>query len=964
MSWERLFDDLVDLSPADQQARLAELEAKEPALARRLRVLLAADSLPDSFLEQPIADITTSIGLGRPATGRDSHLPPGTLVGAWRLGARIGHGGMGEVYLAERADGAFEQRVALKLIKRGMDTDEIVRRFLTERQILARLDHPGIARLLDGGSTSDGRPYFVMEHVEGEPLLAWCARQGLSLAERVRLMVRVAQAVDSAHRRLVVHRDLKPSNLLLTADGQVKLLDFGIAKLLGEEAGTLATRIEARALTPAYAAPEQILGEAVTTATDVYALGVMLYQLVAGRLPFRRSHRALPLLMSEIDEQAAQRASTVVRRLKPEEAREVGIADPPRFARLLEGDLDTILARALQRDPARRYRSAVAFAEDLERYLDGRPIQARPDSMAYRLRKWIGRHRFAAVAALLVVAALAIGVGVAWWQFGVARDQARRADQQAARAEKEARRAERVKAFLISIFQQSDPYQNRGGTVTARQVLEEGARRVESELEAEPEVQAELFAAISTIEANLGLVEPALEHAGKAVALSERLAGSEGLQLGRSLGALGLAHQTAGRRQEAEAAFTRSLEALERSLGPDHLEVAEVKSNLIEAMKTDANRDRLLTLQREVYESYRKVAGEEDPRTALHLQNLAVALEEAGRYPEAKDAYRRAVTALEGILGRQHLDTAMAHVSYAGLLDRLGETAAAEEHFRLGIATQREVLGPRHPKLAGSLFSLGVLHLVQERFAEAETSFTDALAIFGPGRLETGHCHRYLGLVRLGQERWGEAVTELEAAVAAYRTGAPAGNVQVWRATANLGYARARMGQLAEGERLLRLALAEIARTLGPRSYDERTPSRQLGEVLLLAGRFGEAEAVLRETLDLEVELFGSRRHRNSSATFHKLALAVLGGGRDGARSEARSLLDEGLAITGAEPTPSTIGAELLLASGRLAAQDGQLERARRELAAARDAFQGLKGAEHPLTREAADALARLGGRR
>ncbi len=963
MSWEGLFDELVELPPGDRQTRLAALEAEQPGLARRLRVLLAADSLPDSFLEQPIADITTSIGLGRPDE-RDSHLPAGTLVGAWRLGERIGHGGMGEVYLAERADGAFEQRVALKLIKRGMDTDEIVRRFLTERQILARLDHPGIARLLDGGSTADGRPYFVMEHVEGEPLLAYCARHGLSLAERVRLMVRVAQAVDSAHRRLVVHRDLKPSNLLLTPDGQVKLLDFGIAKLLGEEAGTLATRLEARALTPAYAAPEQILGEAVTTATDVYALGVMLYQLVAGRLPYRRSHRALPMLMAEIHEQNAQRASTVVRRLKPDEAREMGIPDPSRFARLLEGDLDTILAKALQRDPARRYRSAVAFAEDLERYLAGRPILARPDSMAYRLRKWMGRHRLAALAALLVVAAIATGVALAVWQAGVAHEAARRADLQAARAEKEARRAERVKAFLISIFRESDPYQSQGESVTARQVLEEGARRVETELEAEPEVRAELFTAIATIEANLGLIEPALEHARKATALSEDLFAADDLQIGRSLQALGMAHETAGHREEARAALGRSLEILEGKLGPDHLEVAEAKSNLVKATKTDANRDQLLDLQREVYETYRKVAGEQDPRTATHLQNLAVALEEAGRYPEAEDAYRRAVIALERIWGSRHLNTALGHVSYAGLLDRLGKTQEAEEHFQIGIATQRAVLGPRHPALAGSLFSLGVLHLTAERFAEAETNLGDALTIFGTGRLETGHCHRYLGLVRLGQERWSEAVAELSAAVASYRASAPAGNVQEWRATANLGYAQARMGQLALGERLLRRALREIAAVLGPRSYDARTPSRQLGEVLLLAGRPAEAEALLRETLEIEVELFGSRRHRNSAATLHKLALAVLASGRPGARAEARSLLDEGLAITATEAAPSTIGAELLLASGQLAGEDLQLERARRELAAAGESFARVKGPEHRLTRQAATALARLGGRR
>jgi murein DD-endopeptidase MepM/ murein hydrolase activator NlpD len=397
---------------------------------------------------------------------------------------------MGEVFLAERADGAFEQRVALKLVKRGMDSEEIVRRFERERQILARLEHPGIARLLDGGTAPDGRPYFVLELVAGEPILAYCRRVKASFEERLRLVIDACEAVDAAHRSLVVHRDLKPSNLLVSAEGQVKLLDFGIAKLLAEAPEEIATQQMRMLLTPAYAAPEQILGEPVTTATDVYALGVILYELLTGRSPHPRG-RTPAAVASDAGGETVERPSAVLREADPESGGEgAGIPDRRRFARRAQGDLDTVVLAALHRDPRRRYGSAAELGTDLRRFLEGKPIRARADSALYRGRKFLLRHKLASAALLAAVLSLVLGIGVSARQARIATAQAQR--------------AERVKGLLLSIFREANPESGQGPELTAREILADGARRVETKLALEPEVQAELFDAIAQIDQSLG----------------------------------------------------------------------------------------------------------------------------------------------------------------------------------------------------------------------------------------------------------------------------------------------------------------------------------------------------------------------------------------------------------------------------------------------------------------------------
>ncbi|HEX4956510.1 MAG TPA: serine/threonine-protein kinase [Thermoanaerobaculia bacterium] len=915
MDWESLFDELLELPPARRAERLAHLERQEPTLAQRLRALLAADEDASAdFLDRPLGDIPAEALPAIPDSAPRPELAAGTLVGAWRILEPIGLGGMGEVYLAERADGHFEQRVALKLIKRGMDSREIVRRFLIERQILARLDHPGIARLLDGGSAEDGRPYFVMEHVEGEPLFAHCSRTGASLERRVRLVKEVAEAVDAAHQRLVVHRDLKPSNLLLTRDGRVKLLDFGIAKLLDEADGGGLTRLEDRPLTPNYAAPEQILGEPVTTATDVYALGVLLFQLLTGRLPHQRESRSLPALVAEVGTETATRASTAVRALSAEEAQEAGIADPGQAARRLQGELDTVLAKALQRDPARRYRSAATLAEELERFLGGRPILARPDSARYRLRKWVARNRLVAAAALLVTASLTGGLAAALWQASIARAEARRADAQA-------QRAEQVRDFMISIFKQADPAQAQGQTLTARDVLEQGARRIETELAASPDLQVELYNSIAEIEFALGAVETGYQHARRSLALAREHLPPGALDTGHALTMMGNGALDSGDVAGAVEHLSEAVPIVEAGHGPLDLCVANTKARLAMALQQQRETERALVLQQEAYEVYRRLKGDDDPDTAWNLQLVANRLRDLDRFDEAADAYRRALPVMEKAMGPRHPATAFAHVTYGTLLERIGRSREAESELRLGLEAQRVILPPGHLAMASALTQLGILLSGQERFEEAEAAFGEALLVYGGGRVEACNVERLVGLGRIAQERFDEGVAALERALAICRAAAGEDAVPTRRAAASLAWGRARRGDPGSGPAAMKEALARLAASAGQQSPDLLLPTRQLGELLRRSGELAEAERVLSTLREREIARYGRASHRDVVRTSLELAEALIATGRPEARARAGTLLDEALAARGAESYGERLEAQLVRARGRVAGE-------------------------------------------
>jgi serine/threonine protein kinase len=435
---EELFHAAVELPPNERGDFLASACGGDVSLRAEIEKLIDGDDRAGSFIETPPALDKTTIALPEP----DAESITGLRLGAYEVTREIGRGGMGTVYLAARADEEFRKRVAIKLVTAGFDHESIIQRFRNERQILAGLDHPNIARLLDGGTTESGAPYFVMEYIEGQTIRDYCDSHRLSTIERLKLFRTVCSAVHFAHQNLIVHRDIKPANILVTADGTPKLLDFGVAKLLSPIAqATDITEVTSRMMTPEYASPEQARGETITTASDVYSLGVLLYELLTGHRPYRVDSRSLIEIIEAICEQEPAKPSTVIGRtetspgagrtevtLTPEAVSDARDSEPHRLRRELEGDLDNIVLKAMRKEPQRRYASVEQFSEDIKRYFKGLPVIARRDTLSYRTSKFIARHKAGVAAAALLIIALLGGAVTTLWQAHVARQERDKAE--------------------------------------------------------------------------------------------------------------------------------------------------------------------------------------------------------------------------------------------------------------------------------------------------------------------------------------------------------------------------------------------------------------------------------------------------------------------------------------------------------------------------------------------------------
>jgi serine/threonine-protein kinase len=696
-AWERLealVDRALDLPDAEREGLVREVTARDPALGRELEAFLATEGRSRGFLDAPV-EVQAEALLA--AIGRGEDEAPGRLVGPYRLLSELGRGGMGAVFLAERADGQFDQRVALKLVQRGLDSAEILERFRAERQILAGLQHPHIARLLDGGVTADGQPYFAMEHVDGRPIGVFCDQCRLGVRARVRLFLQVCDAVEYAHRNLVVHRDLKPSNVLVTAESQAKLLDFGIAKVLDpardRDAGL--TR-DARPMTPQYAAPEQLRGEAVTTATDVYSLGVVLYHLLCGRQPYR-IQRLTPAEVERVvtgqdppPPSAAARAATEDGP-SPEEiaaARSTGV---DRLARDLRGDLDTVVAKALRKEPQRRYASVRDLAEDLRRHLAGLPVTARPDTWRYRAGKFVSRHRAGVTAAALIALSLVAGlVGTLW---------------EARAAVRQARKAEQVQQFVFGVFGQSDPNAAKGKDMTARQLLDEGARRIRTELATQPEMEAEMLLFVGNIDYRIGLAAESRPLYERALELRRGLFGEQSLEVAEAETALGTVCLMQGELPRARELLESAVRKRARRLPDDDPDLALARGLLgrvrLEQGDT-AEAERLLAVAVAAGRARSPHA-----ELATNLTALGRVLHAKGDYDGAEAAFREALTLRVQLFGEEHTRVSESRANLAAVMRDRGDFRGAEPWFRQVVDMDRRLLGSRHEKVAVDLTTWG-----------------------------------------------------------------------------------------------------------------------------------------------------------------------------------------------------------------------------------------------------------------
>ena len=743
---QHLFKAALRQEPQERAAFLEAACPDDPSLRRELESLLAADNQAEAggFMDTPAAQLPTFID-----DGDDGDLE-GRNVGAYTVLRRLGRGGMGDVYLALR-DAPFKQYVALKIIRRGMDTRDILQRFEMERQILASLNHPNIARLLDGGTTDDGLAYFVMEHVEGTHITDYCDAHRLSLDERLRLFMAVCRAVHYAHQNLVVHRDLKPSNILVTKPssrfsreggskgqvGRVKLLDFGVAKLLNPTLANVdvpITRTMFRMMTPEYASPEQVRGETLTTASDIYALGVLLYELLTGHRPHRLESGSPQEIERMVCEQDPERPSTKVTKVEtitrgdgstetitPAAVSDARAVPLDRLRRRLRGDLDNIVMMALRKEATRRYASAEQFAADIERYLDGMPVEARPNTVGYRVRKFVRRHQVVVAAVCIVVISLAAGLGAAVWQ-------AREARQERDRAEQALVQSEAVSDFLIDLFEASDPGEALGEETTARELLARGLTRLEN-LDEQPLVQAEMFNVLGRVYRNLGQYDKARPPLERALALRRTVLGDEHDDVAESANNLSLLLRRMGDYDAAEELLREAIAIYRKRHGDESGHVAITTNNLALLKRYQGDYASAEALYRESLDRYLKLTGNRQNRSVVSgLNNLGVFLRHAGAYAEADSLLREALAIRRRIRGEEHPLVALSLDNLGGLLRQTGNFTEAETLIREAFAMRRRLLDANHPRIAQSMNSLGMLHYKTGDYAGADSLLRGALA--------------------------------------------------------------------------------------------------------------------------------------------------------------------------------------------------------------------------------------------
>lgn len=837
-----LLDDLLKLDSAEQKQRLADLAGKYPELIEPLTRLLESISHSDT--------LDAVLGEALRFLSQQEALPKQQRLGPWNLLSELGRGGMAQVFLAERADGTYQQKAALKLLWPGMADAGVLARFEQERQILASLDDPRIARLIDGGVTGDGRPWLAMEYLEGEPVDEHCDQQRLGINQRLELFCQIAGVVGVAHRRLVVHRDIKPANVLVTSEGQVKLLDFGIAKLLDDDAmpnAAPATRRAERMFTPEYASPEQLTASPITTASDVYQLGALLFQLLTGEPPHWREGLSTAEFENRVLTGEIPHPSSRFRALDNDVAQATARARSmtrKALIRRLHGDLDAIVMTAMAKAPEHRYRSVDQMMADIKHHMQGLPVHARLPTLGYRANRFLSRYKWS-VAAVSVFGILILAyAGTVTYQadrLAAERDQVRL----------QAARAERVRDFLIGIYEAASPFSPDHGVISTQNLLADSVDRVRSELADEPEVRAQLLGVLA--HRYLQRLQPDRAQP----LLSEALQIQAGLypqghpDLARSKHVYAQYLMHVGDFQVAEQEAREALRMRESLLGiehPDYMtslgQVSVITYYIGRYLEAEPLARRTLALRRQ--------AGE-PVDIALSLNATGLILTSLGRYREAEALYREGIAIREEIYEPDQANMATIPHNLAVNLMHQGRFEEAESLLRDALALRRNAHREGHPRIAYTLDNLGRVALLLGRLDEAETHHREALDIRRRFQLHD-HRNRARGLHALGR----------------------------------LAQDR---GELEQAEQLYRQALEQF-RNHGMDTHPSAADTRiALGWLWLRQGRISEASPLLEQALDIHRVSSGEQSDNTARA---RAALGLLRAAR-GEQAEARALLESGL---------------------------------------------------------------------
>ncbi|MEO7997757.1 MAG: protein kinase [Gemmatimonadaceae bacterium] len=805
-----LFDELIDLPESERTQALDSLSGSDAALRGDVQVLLNTpdgtvpelESLGSSFRKQQAHNPDTFVGM---------------RFGSYTAVRLVGMGGMGAVLEATRADDQYTKRVAIKIVQRDVNSELALSRFRRERQILASLEHPNIATLLDGGVTDDGRPYLVMEFVDGEPITTWCDSRSLDINARLLLFRQVCSAVQHAHRNLVIHRDLKPGNILVTADGTVKLLDFGIATLLapdGEEALFPLTRGGARAFTPEYASPEQIRGATLSTASDIYSLGVVLYELLTGRRPHVVSSHAIVDIERAVLETPISRPSSVVSEDAAHKRREKSAS---RLRAKLQSELDNVLLTALQLDAQARYATVDALDEDLRRYVTGLPVNAQRGWAGYRLRKFVLRNRAVVAASVLLLAAMIAGtIGVSL---------------QSRKARIEQAKAQEVSGFLRDLLASVQPDAGRRDAQVS-DVLDAAARKIEHELGTQPDVRAELETVIGQSYEGLGRYDEAETHLKTGLRLREQSAGLESVSEVIGLSNLGQLYMARGTLDSADVLFRRALQLQEKRGQTSDSLFASLLSNMGSLAHAQNHAVDAERFHRQALAIKQRVMDAKSDLIALSINDIGVAAGEQGRLAEAESLHRASLAILRANHPEPNALVASVLNALAGSLDFQNKVAAADSAYIETLALRKRLIGADHPDYALALFNYSGFIFDQKRYAEAAQLAREILALRGKTLPEShpsvAAAWQTLGrsLDQLGDTKGGEAA--LNESLALRKKYLPADSWLIASSEGTLGEHYLLLKQYPHAEQLELHAQQALVQTLGIKNSRTAINTRRL----------------------------------------------------------------------------------------------------------------------------------------
>jgi serine/threonine protein kinase len=876
-----VFDEALDLKPDQRNAWLSGRCSHDAALRAEVEALLAAHELPAGILERRLA-LAAAASVDEPLRDR--------RIGPYRVVRELGRGGMGVVYLAERVDGEFRREVAIKLLRNSPDAEELHRRFIAERQILASLSHPNIAQLLDGGTTEGELPYLVMEYVDGLPITTYCDRHRLDTAARLRLFIDVCRAVSSAHQNLVIHRDIKPSNILVTAAGQVKLLDFGIAKLLNATISGMDahTRTAFRMMTPEYASPEQVRGESLTTASDVYALGIVLYELLAGRRPYQIRTGAARELHELVCEREPERPSVQAKRQPstgdadgPTPAAIAAViaaardTTPDRLQRELAGDLDAIVMMALRKEPRRRYGSADLFAEDVARYLRGLPVLARHQSRTYYIGKFLRRHRTAATLGAIAVLALVASTAVAVKQTATARRERDRATAALTQARQALRESDETTGFLAGLFDANVPAPGSAPAGTTDELIARGLGQI-AQAGNYPLVQARMLEGIGRIYVNAGHFAEGLSSFERSLALRRANGEGESAQAATTLLHMANTLRVSGRYAAADSAAKQSLRIFEKVNGPADPSLADAWQML---SMLAVYRSGLLAAEayaRHAVDIDIAAYGPDDPRSAYAIEMLGGALIRLERYAEGERYMRQALVLYEREKGPNDADLIVPLNRLAeAVANSRGDYAEAARLLERAVAIARATLGEAHPRTAYALGRLGALESRRGNFEKGERLSLVAVGIFDRalGRRDISVADAYDDLAKVYSRggRWSEAEATQRIAIAVYDSALGPAHGAYAGAVAGLCEIHLHAGRLDDAEKECRESLAIRARAQGA-TLGQINALMLLGDVRTQRGDFAAADS-LYSTAQSIIQQYADGLTRPYESLYPRIAL-------------------------------------------------------------------------------------------